>query len=593
MSQYALSSHERAIEASLHHQMQAEDERRQRRDGQDDYEDDAGGAGAGAGLDDSQYDQMGGDPHDYDDGGMAAGNAEAMSNGLLQLSLDTATGSSSSGGPSAGTRDSTDLASAYPVFRQGEAISGARGVISAIKCDRTNGHVYLAAYTGELILFDFHSHREVWRRRVELDGRPVQLTCVDIRHTKLALGGAQGETLIYDLEAFRVAQAWTDHTQRVSAIAWAGDAGLIYTTSHDGYFLVRDADKKGKIVHSFITCTCPLSAMQVESPNVVYLGSWDGQVKKLDLEKKQVVLVMKANLTKESPIRCFALAPSPVPKKKKKGATEEAPVFILVIAHGIGEIKSWDMRTGKVHVDSYQGCTDVVNAMTVWNGKLYAAGDDRQVRMFDLNSGVCIESLSGHENGVTCLEVCGVTPIVTQEMLDAQAELESSRRGKKERAASAPKQQQGVGNEILLTGGFDGQGRSYKIAAIDAAIQLKLLKLEEQKAQSFEAFCATKAKPKKKGASGSRKGSAKGKAAAGSGKKKKAGSAKKSSDSAKKATGSAKGTARSSGTESAAGSKGASKPATARSGTSAAATSAVSATPKKKKGSAKKAAAAK
>ena len=31
--------------------------------------------------------------------------------------------------------------------------------------------------------------------------------------------------------------------------------------------------------------------------------------------------------------------------------------FVLVVSHGFGEIKSWDMRTGAVHVECYPGCS--------------------------------------------------------------------------------------------------------------------------------------------------------------------------------------------------------------------------------------------
>jgi WD40 repeat protein len=508
MSDDPLSEQEAELEASLQQQMH-EDE-----DEGEFYEEEGGQQQQQQQMPSDHYtdDPMG----DYSHGDPSDPN---LDNSMLHLNL--------AGGNVAD--DATEAAPTdFPVFKVGEMISRTRGVVSAIKCDKSNGHVYIGASTGEISLFDFNSGKEVWRRMITVEDRPLQITCLDIRSTKLALGGAEGETVIYDLENFSVTQIWKDHRQRVSAIAWVGESPMshVYTTSHDGYFLVRDAEKKGKILHSFITCTCPLSAMQVESQNIVYIGSWDGQVKKLDLEKKQVVLVMKANVNKESPIRCFALAPSPAVKKTKKGAATsgEAPVFILFISHGIGEIKSWDMRTGKVYVESYLGCNDVVNAMTVWNGKLYAAGDDKYVRMFSISSGVLLESLSGHENGVTGLEIAGVTPVITAEMIEAQEAAaamshRSTARQKAaaERAASAPPQQ-GVGNELLMSIGFDGQLRSYKLAAIQAAIELKLMKMEEQKALAFENFVA--AKTKVKGKKGSRKGSAKAK---GSGKKKSSG----------------------------------------------------------------------
>lgn len=401
------------------------------------------------------------------------------------------------------------------------------------------------------------------------------------------LGCSSGETLLYDLDTFQTVQCWSDHTARVSAVYFVSTeyppASLVYSVSHDGYFLVRDAASEGKVVHSFITCTCPLSALAIESPSVVYLGSWDGQVKRLDLERKQCTLVLRASALRESPVRALALAPSPLLKKSKKkgGVAEETPVYVVVVAHGVGELKSWDMRTGKVHVDSYQGCGDVINALAVFNGLLYAGGDDRSVRIFDVNTGAMVEALSGHANGVTGLAVAGVTPVVTPEMAEEAAAAASaagtqrsnSRVGSGKKGQSdkdkAPPRSQGVGNELLVSVGFDCQARAYKVAAIEAAIHLRLLKIEEAKAIAFEAFVAAKSKSKK-GKSSSRKGSAKGK-------KKKGSSKKKSADSS-------------------AGSNAGSKSATARTGSansgtgraSSAASSAASGAPAKKKSAKKK-----
>lgn len=381
-------------------------------------------------------------------------------------------------------------------------------------------------------------------------------------------------------------QCWRDHSARVSAVAFVTQEypaqSLVYSTSHDGYFLVRDVAAEGKILHSFITCTCPLSALAVESPSSVYLGSWDGQVKRLDLEKKQCTVVLRASALRESPVRALALAPSPPVKKgKKKGgvALDDAAVFVVVVAHGVGEIKSWDMRTGKVHVDAYQGCGDVINALAVFNGLLYAGGDDRSVRVFDVDTGALVEALSGHVNGVTGLAIAGVTPVITPEMAEEAAAAASAAgtqrsgsrvgSGKKDKD-KAPARAQGVGNELLVSVGFDCQARAYKVAAIEAAIHLRLLKIEEAKAIAFDAFVASKSKSKK-GKSSSRKGSAKGK-------KKKGSSKKKSSDSS-------------------AGSNAGSKSATARTGSansgtgrasSAASSAAGSAAPAKKKSAKKK-----
>jgi len=543
-----LSAEEQQLEASLRHQME--------REHHEQFDDDAEGEYA----DEEQY-------HHYQQGDEYDGSSgqEAL---LMRMNLNgeqmqfagfeqggAAAAAAASAAEPAAPAASGDPSHAQQQlyqgsFKLGEAIASTRDVLTCLRCDMGNGHVYAGSLGGELLLFDFTSHREVWRRQVLLpEGKPAAITCLDVNGTRLVLGCSDGLTLIYDLTTFQVVQVWKEHRARVSAVAWVSadssqPASVVYSIAHDGYFLARDASKQGRIVHSFITCTCPLSALQVESPSVVYVGSWDGQVKRLDLERKLVSLVLKAATTKESPIRALALAPAPpTAGKKKKSAGEEAPAYILVVSHGIGEIKSWDLRNGQVHVECYPVLPggDVVSALVAWNGRLYAGGDDRCIRMFDLHTGAPLEALQGHGNGITALAIAGVTPVLTPEQEEAAAAAAAATHRSSSRARSAKgaptAPQQGVGNELLLSTSFDCSARSFKLAAVESGVALKLLKDEEARQAALDAFVASKTKPKK---AGSRKGSAKGKKKAGgsSKKKKKAGATATGSPNAGSSSGS-------------------------------------------------------
>jgi len=455
--------------------------------------------------------------------------------------------------------------------KRGEVAAASRQVLTCMKCDRSAGLVYIGGHSGELIAFDVKSQREVWRRKVmvERDGetRTADITALDWRDNQLALGCLNGQTLIYDLESFSVTQTWSDHTARVSSIAWASDS-VVYTTGYDGFFLARSVEKQGQILHSFVTCTCPLTCMVVEPHNTgaVFIASLDGQMKRLDLDRKQVTLVLKATPDRESPVRAMALAPAPVikkkaSKKKEKSLIEEMPSYLLVLSHGVGEIRSWDLRGNKVHVASYLGCSDVVNSLLVSNGRIYAACDDRTVRIFELDTGTYIDSLGGHENGVNAVALVGVdqppTPIVEAEdstrtdaktgrdnnsAADPLASAGPSRavthRSTKSTDAKQASEQEGTEGvnvpaapepipELLMTVSFDCTSRMYSLDAVNAAIEQKKLALEEMKQQAFEAFVASKTKPKakskKKGGDG---------AASGKKKKKKTGSSESKPSSA-------------------------------------------------------------
>ena len=57
------------------------------------------------------------------------------------------------------------------------------------------------------------------------------------------------------------------------------------------------------------------------------------------------------------------------------------------------QIKSFDTRCNKVHVDDYYGHTDSVNCLFAWNEKLISSGDDGTVRFWDVNRGTCLKTL--------------------------------------------------------------------------------------------------------------------------------------------------------------------------------------------------------
>jgi WD40 repeat protein len=114
---------------------------------------------------------------------------------------------------------------------------------------------------------------------------------------------------------------------------------------------------------------------------------------------KQCANELKSRDDSESPIRALALGSTPEPvtikkKKKKKRSDDDAPAYsdtapqalanLVFAAHGIGEIKCWDIRVNKVVQETYVGHKDVVNCLQVHNGHLFSGSDDRTVRMFDI-----------------------------------------------------------------------------------------------------------------------------------------------------------------------------------------------------------------
>jgi len=67
-------------------------------------------------------------------------------------------------------------------------------------------------------------------------------------------------------------------------------------------------------------------------------------------------------------------------------------------------IRSWDIRTQSVYVDSYSGHTDVVNCLKAHKNRLYSGSDDKTVRVWDIVKVHCIV----HRN--TCVSYGLLTP---------------------------------------------------------------------------------------------------------------------------------------------------------------------------------------
>lgn len=388
-------------------------------------------------------------------------------------------------------------------LKQGERLFRFDQALTCVKV--SNGLAYFGASSGDVIVVQLADRRVVDRFQIFDGSQRLSLTCMDIYNDRIAFGCLDGSIAIYDQTTKQKYYVWKSHQQKVTAIkfidvdhnnitwdfgeekAKAGEDESsehsqeaepapvankkaneppfttniqLYTTSLDGYFLVHDC-KKAQVIHSFSVCSCPVSSMAVESPGLVYLGSWDGQIRKLDLNKREVELVITCNKNKESSVRALCLAPSlNTAKSKKKDPNADQRCFLVYCAHGVGEFKCWDMRSGLLTMDSCLAHADVINQMVLHHGKIYAAADDRTIRMLDARSGVCIETLQGHEHSVVAMD---------------------------------------IHNEELVTCGLDRSARLYKIPSIEASITLRQQQLEETRRAAYEAFMAEKKAGKKKG----------------------------------------------------------------------------------------------
>lgn len=329
---------------------------------------------------------------------------------------------------------------------------------------------------------------------------PITSLALHNKQGYLAVGGDDGTVGIWDVRSSDMSnpecvKLWSStHTQRVSSMLFDEQQGLLYSIGYDGLFHARHVEHD-KIVMSY-EFPSQLGAM-VEDLNdhSLLIGSWDGHVQRLDLRTKTAVQQFVVNSVLESPVRALCFAQLPVsldpPKKRKDDEVEQErnPCALLFAAHGSGNVMCWDYRMGgegTLLKPNYFGNTDMVNCLCVVNDMLYTASDAGTVQIFDVARDTHLETLVGHQAGITKMMEYG---------------------------------------GLLFTGSFDRTVRVYDIPVIEHHITVSALKREEEKKERYDKWLAQK--QKENGKKGSKKGSKKGKKGKGGKKGSKKGKGKK------------------------------------------------------------------
>jgi len=216
----------------------------------------------------------------------------------------------------------------------------------------------------------------------------VDPSCMDVGQEHFIIGDTKGNVSTFSRVAGKCSSKNLDHKEKVSAVKISGDQ-LIHT-GFDGYLLVRDM-KLDRIVHSWISTKAPLSDMIVKDSSNLIVSSWDSSITQIDLRMKSCEQIRHS----KSPIRKIVLH-------------EEGN--IVVAAHGVGGLKSIDLRNTSTPLKEYgigNGHTDVINHIVMQKDRIFTASDDLTVRLFDVNQDQCLERLQGHSTGILHLCLSG------------------------------------------------------------------------------------------------------------------------------------------------------------------------------------------
>ena len=114
---------------------------------------------------------------------------------------------------------------------------------------------------------------------------------------------------------------------------------------------------------------------------MMFTASWDKMVRLVDLEANKVT---KSFVASKEAIKAMIVT--------------DKHIFV---AGCDPIIRGFSLETGECKM--YQGHEGWIYCLEVFEGKLFSGGDDRTIKIWDIESTKMLEELNAHENGVTCL----------------------------------------------------------------------------------------------------------------------------------------------------------------------------------------------
>lgn len=344
------------------------------------------------------------------------------------------------------------------------------GMVSSLRVRDSVAHAL--SLTGYVRALSVEDSQIVQEASLHCDDEPRQLfTTMDVTgNNHWATGSDIGSLCLWKHGSGTLVHRWArHHTHKLGCVQEC--ASFIFTGGHDGYFKAVDVNTQD-VVHGYTACACPVQAIIGVDAKHCWTGTWDGKMRLLDLGAKDCAMMIPAELAGQSMVRAMALD------------TENQRLFA---AHGSGYISCWDLRETSKVLQRYPGHKDAVTSIAVTPTRLYSASDDQHVRVFDVEKGASLDKMSGHTSGVT-----GVVSV----------------------------------NDSLLSCSLDGAIRRYDLKAIEAAIEIRQRRQEEdrqaaekERLEKLEQEAAANTKSKGKKGKAKKEGKAK-KGGKGKGKKK-------------------------------------------------------------------------
>lgn len=210
----------------------------------------------------------------------------------------------------------------------------------------------------------------------------AHILCYFFSEESVFVGYDDSTFLAYNLATGALRFQMEGHSGSINAID--GDEKAIYSGSHDRTVRVW-SPRSGECVLMF-QFSDPISAVRL-TPNSsdLYVGMWDKVLRRVDLRSHQVQEVLLAS---SEVIRAVLVTDSH-----------------LYVGGCDPVVRSWDKET--LQWKSFQGHKGWVLGLRLYRNLLFSFSDDRTIKVWDQNTGKCVEEFHGHEDAVTAVEFVG------------------------------------------------------------------------------------------------------------------------------------------------------------------------------------------
>jgi WD40 repeat protein len=207
----------------------------------------------------------------------------------------------------------------------------------------------------------------------------TSVCCFCFNGESIYTGYEDGLLCSWDGESGNILFPMIGHTNKINCIA-ATDNDTIYTASND--CTVRQWNAKTGACDAIFKFADPVSVVRLKPEmKLMFTASWDKMVRIVDLETSRVT---KSFVASKEAIKAMIVT--------------DKYVFV---AGCDPIIRGFSLETGECKM--YQGHEGWIYCLEVFEGKLFSGGDDRTIKIWDIETTNMLEELNAHENGVTCL----------------------------------------------------------------------------------------------------------------------------------------------------------------------------------------------